>query len=134
MKLLSLIALVLVVAQPGCRAPRPTVPPAPPNFTGFIVGRSFQQASTGPNGLARLTLQAPTPTIPPLAYVRIDSATRFVDATGRGLAWDLTGDRARHRARVRVWFRGGEPTSITNTELWANAGLVVIDSVVGRAP
>lgn len=129
MKPLLLVALTLMLAQPSCRPSRPTLPPAPPNFTGSITGRAFNQTATGPRGLSRLVLRAPAPTIPPVAHVRVDSITRFIDGTGRGLAWDLTGDRAREQARVRVWFRGGVPTSITNVELWADADLVVIDSV-----
>lgn len=68
--------------------------------------------------------------LPPEANVRVDSSTTFAVVTARKIEWDRVPQL--RGAYVRIWLRGA-PTSITSTELWGNARLVVVDSFSAEA-
>jgi hypothetical protein len=124
------LGLIIGVASlSSCRATPSSVSQSdPPDYTGQVIGPSFE---TGAPGLGELTLLrivgSSPPPAPALGFARIDGDTKFVFAKNSGVDSTSVGLPGIQRAFVRVWYRG-PPTSRTSSEIWGNAALVRVDS------
>jgi hypothetical protein len=123
--------MLLVLAAAACHRNAVVLPTGVPYYQGKVMGSSFMVTSRALSHLTRITVVGTTHDAPgaPLAYFRIDTTTRFVVNGSRGLRWETAGVPGLMFARVRVWLRNDSPTSLTEKELWADARLVVVDSV-----
>lgn len=123
-------ALVAIVVA-GCHHGDPVLPVGVPYFEGIVQGSSFTIESKALSHLTRISLRGRMRNYPgaPSGYFRIGTTTRFVVATERGLRWETAGVPGLMGSRARIWFRNDRPTSLTGDEVWADARLVVIDSV-----
>lgn len=133
MKLIGRAAAASLIAlgAAACHGRVPVLPVGEPYYEGVVEGTSFAVESRTLSHLTRISLRGRMVNYPgaPRGYFRIDSATKFVVATERGLRWEIAGVPGLMGGRARIWFRTDRPTSLTGDEVWANARLVVIDSV-----
>lgn len=118
-------------AVSACHRNAVVLPSGVPYYQGKVMGSSFMTTSRALSNLTRITVVGTTHDMPgaPLGYFRIDSATKFVVNGSRGLRWETAGVPGLMFSRVRVWLRNDRPTSLTEKEMWADARLVMIDSV-----
>jgi hypothetical protein len=122
---------ILTLALTSCRHPLRAIPPAPPDYSGWVISRSFARDSAQLSGMYRFAVAGSGrsgATDVPEAHIRTDSATEFASTVHGGIDWRITGLPEFGRSFVRIWLRGN-PTSLTATELWGQARLVVVDSV-----
>jgi len=126
------LGLALLVCCGSCRPSANVLPDPLPTIAGRVTQRSFSRDSVAWGGLylfaVRRDVHMPSAVSAEEGYFRVDSLTRWVLMRGRKLDWDITGVPNLARAKVRVWMRG-EPSSLTPTELWARADVVLIDSL-----
>lgn len=114
-------------ASLACRPIPRTLPSNPPDIRGLVTGSSYDSTSSGPGGLNRIGIRldpGSAPGLPPRAYARVDSATRFAVVTSEGIDWRLPD---LHGAYVRVWFRS-PPSTPTSVDFFGDARIVAIDS------
>lgn len=133
---LSIIALtatlVLVAASAACAHPKRTLPSPVPAFEGQLRQQSFHVDSTAPGHMWLFSVHRYGRPGVPAGYFRVDTLTKWVVARGNALDWDIAGLPEIRRAYVRVWLRGA-PTSVTATEIWGRADVVVVDSLANVA-
>ena len=120
-----------MLAASACHRNAVVLPTGVPYYHGKVMGSSFMTTSRALSHLTRITVTGVTHDMPgaPHGYFRIDSTTKFVVNGPRGLRWETAGVPGLMFSRVRVWLRNDRPTSLTDKELWADARLVVVDSV-----
>ena len=125
------LSAVAVSWLSGCAARHAAdpLPPEPHAIEGRIIGQRYFSGATGPGGLQRieiaLTRTATSADLPPRAYVRVDSATRFAVVTGGIVDWRLP---SLPFAYVRVWFRGPH-SNPTHADFFGDARIIAIDSI-----
>ena len=120
------IAGACALAGIACHSHRSDLPPDNPAYQGQIVSYSFE---SGAPGVGELTLvrMAPTAGNARLGFARINGSTRFVLGKKAKVNLGQVGLPQLRWAYVRVWYQG-DPTSVTPTEIWGNAGVIVVDS------
>lgn len=125
------MAVLLCAMVWGCAPPAQSLPSPTADFSGRVEQRAFSSDSGGPTGMWLFSVRgrASSSALPaPEAYVRVDTTTKFVVASDGRLDWHVVGVPQLAHAFVRVWFRG-PPTSVTTSEIWGRAALVVVDSL-----
>lgn len=126
-----LLALVIAVS---CRPKSSDMQTTPPNYQGQISGLSFDISSSGVGELSMLRLiAAPGTDEIPSGFARIDGSTKFITSERARNRWTEIGLPDLRWAHVRVWYHTA-PTSVTSTEIWGNARLVMVDSAGTKPP
>lgn len=130
----SATVLLVLITAVSCRPKSNDVPATPPNYQGQISGQNFDTRSSGVGELSMLRLIAAHGTDEiPSGFARIDGSTKFVSSERARIRWTEIGLPDLRWAHVRVWYHMA-PTSVTATEIWGNARLVMVDSAGTKPP